>query len=264
MADYVKIKKSLLTAIADAIRTKFALGGTYTPAQMAEAINNVVIDGDAINENKFITGAWTEYTNDVVTEIVTGTFYNSDNLISVSFPNVTTISGDSAFKSCAKLTSINFPKLETIGVGSSGTFQECAALTTVDLPELTSVRGIYTFQQCRGLTSINVPKLKDIVTDMFYYCSSLTKIDLPSATHIENYAFQYASSLTTVILRSTTMCTISTASYANVFSNTPIASGTGYIYVPASLVDTYKADTGWSKYASQFRAIEDYPDICGS
>ena len=83
MGDYVKIKKTLLTNIADAIRTKFALGGTYTPAQMAEAINNVVIDGDAINENKFITGAWTEYTNDIVTEIATGVFGNSTNLTSV-------------------------------------------------------------------------------------------------------------------------------------------------------------------------------------
>ena len=40
--------------------------------------------------------------------------------------------------------------------------------------------------------------------------------------------------------------------------NTPIASGTGYIYVPAALVDSYKAATNWSNFAAQFRALEDY------
>jgi hypothetical protein len=49
-----------------------------------------------------------------------------------------------------------------------------------------------------------------------------------------------------------------------VFTSTPIADGTGYIYVPAALVDTYKADSNWSVYENQIRAIEDYPDICGA
>lgn len=44
---------------------------------------------------------------------------------------------------------------------------------------------------------------------------------------------------------------------------TPMKSGTGYIYVPAALVDSYKAATNWSTYADQIRAIEDYPDITG-
>jgi hypothetical protein len=40
-------------------------------------------------------------------------------------------------------------------------------------------------------------------------------------------------------------------------------NGTGYIYVPATLVDTYKAGTNWSTHADQIRAIEDYPEITG-
>lgn len=35
----------------------------------------------------------------------------------------------------------------------------------------------------------------------------------------------------------------------------------GYIYVPRSLVNSYKTATNWSNYASKFRAIEDYPLI---
>ena len=30
-----------------------------------------------------------------------------------------------------------------------------------------------------------------------------------------------------------------------------------------ALVDTYKVNSVWSTYANQFRAIEDYPDMCG-
>ena len=47
------------------------------------------------------------------------------------------------------------------------------------------------------------------------------------------------------------------------FNNTLIASGTGYIYVPAEYIEEYKTATNWSVYASRFRAIEDYPEICG-
>jgi hypothetical protein len=43
----------------------------------------------------------------------------------------------------------------------------------------------------------------------------------------------------------------------------------GYIYVPKALLSDedetmdYRRATNWSTFASQFRAIEDYPEICG-
>jgi hypothetical protein len=64
------------------------------------------------------------------------------------------------------------------------------------------------------------------------------------------------SKFTTLILRNTTQ--IVTLNKTNAFADTPIASGTGYIYVPSALVDSYKAATNWSSYANQFRALEDY------
>lgn len=262
MAEYVKIKRSLLVDIATAIRNKFALGGQYTPAQMADTINNIVIDGDAINENKFITGTWTEYTNNEVREIATGTFYGSDNLTSVSFPSVITISGSDAFNSCSSLISVNFPKLES--VTSLNVFQYCP-FTDISLPELTTVTGNYMFRYCTSLKNVDVPKLKKVGYGMFYNCSSLERLDLPSATEIGVYAFYTASKLITLILRSPVVCTIPDNSASQyTFTGTPIASGTGYIYVPASLVDTYKSANIWSTYANQIRAIEDYQDICGT
>ena len=44
-------------------------------------------------------------------------------------------------------------------------------------------------------------------------------------------------------------------------TNTPIVDGTGYIYVPANLLEDYKSATNWVTYADQFRAIEDHPEV---
>ena len=43
------------------------------------------------------------------------------------------------------------------------------------------------------------------------------------------------------------------------FYNTAIENGTGYIYVPDSLVDSYKTATNWSTYASQIKPISELP-----
>ena len=97
-------------------------------------------------------------------------------------------------------------------------------------------------------------------TGSFMGCSNLEKIDFDVLEEMKNADFYQCSALTAVIIRSPAVCTMSDS---NAFKSTPIASGTGYVYVPAALVDSYKAATNWTTYADQIRAIEDYPDICG-
>jgi hypothetical protein len=101
----------------------------------------------------------------------------------------------------------------------------------------------------------------------FSSCSQLTTVDFPAVTSIGSNAFSSCVQLNTLILRNAAqVCTLSSTL---AFNSTPIASGTGCIYVPRTLVDgsdgvaAYQAATNWSTYAAQFRAIEDYPDICG-
>ena len=108
----------------------------------------------------------------------------------------------------------------------------------------------------RSITEIADSVIKSIGQGAFYGCYALIKADFPAVTSISSYAMRSCGALTILILRSATMCTLSST---NAFSSTPIKSGgTGYIYVPRALVDSYKAATNWSTYAAQFRALEDY------
>ena len=119
----------------------------------------------------------------------------------------------------------------------------------------------YAFRSCSKLTTANFPVATSVGSSAFDGCSKLTTANFPVATSVGSDAFRSCSALTTLILRNTTKA--ATLSAATTFANTPIASGTCYIYVPSALIDTYKSATNWSTYAAQFRALEDYPEICG-
>ena len=224
--------------------------------------------------DRSISGA---YTNETVTSIGRSAFYNCFALTAVDFPAVTSI-GVSAFSGCYNLTTANFPvatkvdnyafnscsELATVGLPAATSigdtaFSGCSSLTTVDLPAAVRINS-NAFYGCSKLTTVGLPVATSIGSHAFNGCYSLTTVDLPAVTSIGSNAFYNCSKLTTVILRSATMATLSSTS---VFTKTLIASGTGYIYVPAALVDSYKAESNWSTYANQFRAIEDYPDITG-
>lgn len=78
---------------------------------------------------------------------------------------------------------------------------------------------------------------------------------------IQQNTFNTSTKFKTLILRNNTE--IVKLANTNAFTYTLIAGRMGYIYVPAALIDEYKTATNWATFANQFRAIEDYPDICG-
>ena len=71
--------------------------------------------------------------------------------------------------------------------------------------------------------------------------------------------FYGCSSLTTVVIRNTTK--VALLNMGNAFSGTKIASGTGYIYVPDELVDSYKVATNWVTYANQIKPLSEYVEV---
>ena len=225
-----------------------------------------------------------------VTEIQYFAFGNCISLQVVDIPKVTKI-GANAFNACTKLTTLNFPNAETLETGAfdgcralkeitlpkaltklpSNIFTDCTAMTSFNFPNVTTIEG-NAFDGCESLESITLPSIATLTGGLvFGYCSALKKVILPSCTKL-GYTSQYsatfrqATALEAVILPGNTLCAL--ASTTGTFGNTSssyasaISLGTGYIYVPRALVDTYKAATNWSTYAGQIRAIEDYPDIC--
>lgn len=120
--------------------------------------------------------------------------------------------------------------------------------------------GAYAFQNCSGLTSVSFPNVTSIGDYAFNAAHKLAKADLPKVTSIGQHSFSAANALEALILRNTEkVCSLR----SDAVSYTKISSGSGYIYVPAALVDSYKAAANWQNYADQIRAIEDYPEITG-
>ena len=104
--------------------------------------------------------------------------------------------------------------------------------------------------------SIDLPNVTIIGMNAFQGCTSLTSINLPNVIHIYVQVFHGCTNLSTVIISTNQI--IELDNYM-VFDNTPISNKTGYIYVPDSLVNSYKSTSGWSTYASQIKPISELP-----
>lgn len=270
-----------LNAIGDAIRSKTGKEDKLTLDDMVTEIEGIAVGGDNDIEDGLVDGTITEYYNDRVTSLGSFAFGYNRNLEMVNLPNVETI-GDFAFQQCSKLKTAYIPKLKTKGDGSGACFSYCTSLESVDFP-LLNVYISRLFEYCSNLKNVNLPLLPGLGANMFNTCIALKEVYFPSVTiaysnactnctsleivifdskvgFIRQTIFNNCTSLTALVLRNEE---ISTLSYTNVFQGTPIEAGTGYIYVPKALIEDYKVATNWINFAEQFRAIEDYPEICG-
>ena len=199
---------------------------------MSEFINTVDIIGDDALTDGLISRTIMELKDDRLVNIRDYVFSHCTMLETVDLPNVIKTEGYT-FWNCTSLRNVNLPKLVTTGQRS---FQDCTSLETIKLPSLETIGHYYNFLNCSNLKIADFPKLKDGLrwTSTFANCTSLTALILRRED------------------TSTMRLDVSS------LRNTGISAGTGYIYVPASLVDSYKSATNWSAYADQIRALEDY------
>lgn len=116
----------------------------------------------------------------------------------------------------------------------------------------------YAFYYRTALVSVVIGNCADVSVSSFEGCRNLELIDFSKEILIPNSPFNGCIKLKHLILRSENFCKL-LGSFANVFSGTEIRSGSGAIYVPSSLVDTYKAATNWSAGADYIHPLEDYP-----
>lgn len=193
----------------------------------------------------------------LVSNVGNNAFYVCSNLTSISFPAATTINAN-AFARCSKLNEITMP--ECTYVSMSG-FASCANLQSIYFPKCTSLAN-YAFNTCNLLTNVSMPVLQIINNSAFSNCYALSTISLPAATTISVGAFMKCYNLKSLYLMGSSLCTLNNS---NAFTSTPIggystSAGTyGSIYVPASLLTSYKAATNWTYFSSRFVGV-DPPD----
>ena len=213
MSDKVLVSGSNLKAIADAIRAKAGTTTKYKPAEMASAISGITTGGGGGTDTgtEILDGSITTYSNDTITYI-----------------------RDFGLSQCPSLTTLSLPALTAVGTSA---FSACPSLTTAYLPAAKSV-NCGCFSSCIKLTSVTLTSAEHVEEYGFSSCSSLTTVSLPACETLSDFAFYECSSLTALILGNDTVAKLYDA---NAFSGTPIESGTGYIYVPDSIVDQYAA-----------------------
>ena len=172
------------------------------------------------------------------------TSYSSDTLTSV---------GSNAFQSCSKLTTVSLPNATSLGLSS---FNACSSLVSIEVPKVTSITT-QTFYGCDALQTLNLPSVKTTGTQGVRHCDKLTRVDLGAVTNIGALTFDSCPLLETLIVRTSSVCTLANTS---AFTGTPIASGTGYIFVPDELLSDYRSATNWSSYAEQIVPLSAYSD----
>lgn len=180
--------------------------------------------------------------------------------------------GDDMVGALAARTITEFSSSGCTAIGDYS-FRGCKSLQTVVAPNATRV-GEYAFYQCNNLKSIVLPSVITVATNSFRDAQYLEVVDLPKLPTIPSNTFYGCRGLMTLILRYSKKVTLNASSafttcYRMLGTTNsgfnPNGERLGFVYVPRALVGEYQADSVWSSVLeqNQFRAIEDYPDICG-
>ena len=202
-------------------------------------------------------------------------FNGCSKLVATIDVSAATTIGIYAFYNCKSLTFTSLVAATSIG-GSA--FYSCTGLSVVDLPSATSILS-YAFHNCRGLLSVNLSAATSIGSNAFNSCVALTYVNAPVVSTIGNYAFSGCLALKEVRFASAGLRLSSFAFYScnsleslylmgssvaglytSVFAFTPMVDSTylgyyGSIYVPASLLASYRASATWLSFSDRLVGI---------
>lgn len=250
-----------LTSIAHGAITNVddTLGESLISDELAEAYDGVA------SFKKLVDRSITRLTADMldgVTSIGASAFVNCNSLESIEIPSSVTSIGVSAFYGCSSLTSLTIPKNVT-SIGSNSFVS--TGIKKAKFENLPSTSYIFSDTGLEDLIILKTGKIYSglfssistlknltleegsIETGGFDSCSSLANVKLgEGVTNIGQGAFYSCFSLTTVTIRAKTPPTLGYGAFPN---------RNFTIYVPAESLETYKAATNWSNYASKMQAI---------
>ena len=146
---------------------------------------------------------------------------------------------------------VNCAELLTMFKGDT-TLTETPVINATGCTSLSEV-----FRGCTNLKTVKYIHIPNVTTtgSAFRGCSSLTSIPTLDTSNVINMAYMFdgCSLLTSVTFTGGVVPPYG----SNMFRGTPIAAGSGFIFVPDEMVDAYKVAYGWSNYASVIRGISE-------
>jgi hypothetical protein len=130
-----------------------------------------------------------------VVEINQNAFYENNNITKVVIEEGISTIGVSAFYSCQKLVTVQFPS--TLVNIKENAFSHCYVLTDVILPEGLEYIGSSAFEFCYKIKYIKIPNtVKRISMDAFDGCDALKYVFIPSAvTYIDYFVWPNNSNM---------------------------------------------------------------------
>ena len=245
MAEYIIAEKSELVAIADATRVKCNKSDKMSLGQIAESILTISGGSGNVPAIGFVPSVYNASGYPTM-----GIFYGANIPTSMFACN----NSDGYPFALEKI--IWNDTLNSVG---NYAFRYGKKLTIPELPDSVTSTGTYAFDGCSSLTWTKLPSnLKTVGQYSFNNCTGLTSLDISSAVNFNAYAFKGCTALTAVKLRSNTVCTFAT----KVFDSTPIVSGgNGYLFVPHSLMSSYKALANLSTVVDNIVPLEGFAVI---
>lgn len=213
----------------------------YCEEDIKITIDPQIIEKDYSVEDGLVNKTLTSYYNDRVTILGKYAFYYATELKTIECPNVTTL--DTCALSRSAVQNVILPNVTSIGQQAFG---QTTALKKLRFPKLQAL-GANALREVPYLEEIVFDDVRSFSVNSMLACYRVTKV---------------------VILYEGGVATLSnTSAFSQCYhilgtvheTYNPEGLADGFIYVPDSLVDSYKSATNWNTYASQIKGLSELP-----
>lgn len=195
---------------------------------------------------KFIDGTLTGSATQIGSEIYNDLGITRNDIISVSLPNCASV-GNYAFQYCYNIQTVDLPVCENVGYCA---FDYCSSIQSINIPNC-KVIDYAGLGNLMVLKSISIPLCETIGTYGMNNCYKLQSISLPLCSYIGMNGLYGCFSLSVAYI-GTSIDTVCVLGGSNALQNCPALTS---IYVPASLVESYKTATNWTYYSDKIFGI---------